>query len=223
MRVVICDDSALLREGIAALLGRAGIEVAALASSPEELHAAVAEHAPDIAIIDIRMPPTFTDEGLQAAHELRGAQPGIAIVILSQHVEAGTATRLLAESPHRLGYLLKDRVSDLDDFVATLRTVAAGGSALDPQIVAGLLAGRRFDGPLASLTAREHEVLALVAEGRSNKAVGERLEISQRAVQKHVTAIFEKLALPSADDDNRRILAVLAYLRAGPPRPAAMP
>jgi DNA-binding NarL/FixJ family response regulator len=223
VRVVICDDSVLVREGIAALLSRAGIDVAAIASGPEELHAMVAEHAPDVAIIDIRMPPTFTDEGLRAAHELRATHPGIAIVILSQHVEAGTATRLLAESPYRLGYLLKDRVSDIDDFAATLRSVAAGGSALDPQIVAGLLAGRRTDGPLSSLSGREREVLALVAEGRSNKAVAEHLGVSQRAVQKHVTAIFEKLELPSADDDNRRILAVLAYLRAGAPRTAQVP
>jgi DNA-binding NarL/FixJ family response regulator len=215
MRVVICDDSALLREGIAALLGRAGIEVAALASSPEELHAAVAEHAPDVAIIDIRMPPTFTDEGLRAAYALRKTNPGIAIVILSQHVEAGTATRLLAESPYRLGYLLKDRVSDLDDFVATLRTVAAGGSALDPQIVAGLLASRRGDGPLASLSAREREVLALVAEGRTDRGIAEALWLSPKTVETHVRTIFRKLDLPSSRAENRRVHAVLTFLDVG--------
>ena len=222
MRVVICDDSVLLREGIAAMLGRAGIDVVALAAGPEELHAAVAEHAPDVAIVDIRMPPTFTDEGLRAAQALRAAHPGLAIVIVSQHVETGTAMRLLAENPHGLGYLLKERVSDLGDFAATLRSVAAGGSALDPQIVARLLSGRRTGEPLASLSARERVVLGLVAEGRSNKAIAERLAVSQRAVQKHITAIFEKLALPAADDDNRRILAVLAYLRAGAPDPAPL-
>ena len=166
------------------------------------------------------MPPTYTDEGLRAAHALRARHPGIGIVILSQHVEVGTATRLLAESPEPLGYLLKDRVTDLEDFAGTLRRVAAGGSALDPQIVSRLLAGTRDGGPLAMLSAREREVLALVAEGRSNQAVGDQLEISQRAVQKHVTSIFTKLGLPPAEDDNRRILAVLAYLRADRPQGA---
>jgi DNA-binding NarL/FixJ family response regulator len=173
----------------------------------------VDEHEPDVAIVDIRMPPTYTDEGLRAAQEIRARRPGIGIVIVSQHVEVGTAAQLLAATPERLGYLLKDRVTDIEDFAGTLRRVVAGGSALDPQIVSRLLASARDDGPLKSLSAREREVLALVAEGRSNKAIGDRLEISQRAVQKHVTAIFTKLGLHEDEEDNRRILAVLAYLR----------
>jgi DNA-binding NarL/FixJ family response regulator len=215
MRIVIADDSALMREGIVAFLRRAAFDVVAQAASGDELLREVEEHVPDMAIIDIRMPPTFTDEGLRAAHEIRERFPGIGIVILSQHVETGTATRLLAESPGRLGYLLKDRVGDIDEFAASLRSVAAGGSALDPEIVNRLLARRRGDGPLASLSAREREVLELVAEGRSNKAIGERLGLSQRGVQKHVTAVFAKLDLTADDDDNRRILAVLEYLRLG--------
>ena len=221
MRVVIADDSALMREGIATLLRRAGIDVAAQAASADELLREVEEHEPDVAIVDIRMPPTFTDEGLRAAHEIRARHPRMGIVILSQHVETGTATRLLAESPERLGYLLKDRVGDVEEFAGTLRRVAAGGSALDPEVVARLLASTRDDGPLASLSAREREVLALVAEGRSNKAIGERLELSQRGVQKHVTAVFAKLGLAADEDDNRRILAVLEYLRLDRPQAAA--
>ncbi len=213
MRVVIADDSTIVREGVAALLQRAGIDVVAQAAGAEELLRAVDEHAPDVAIVDVRMPPTHTDEGLRAAQAIRARHPSIGIVILSQHVEAGTAARLLAESPERLGYVLKDRVGDPDEFAGTLRRVAGGGSALDPQVVAALLASRRADGPIASLSAREHEVLALVAEGRSNQAIGERLALSQRGVQKHVTAVFAKLGLTAGKDDNRRILAVLAYLR----------
>jgi DNA-binding NarL/FixJ family response regulator len=215
VRVVIADDSTLMREGIATLLLRAGVEVAAQASSGEQLLREVAEHEPDVAIIDIRMPPTFTDEGLRAAHEIRVRHPGMGIVILSQHVETGTATRLLAESPERLGYLLKDRVGDVEEFAGTLRRVVAGGSALDPEVVARLLASTRDDGPLNSLSAREREVLVLLAEGRSNKAIGEQLDLSQRGVQKHVTAVFAKLGLTADEDDNRRILAVLEYLRLG--------
>jgi DNA-binding NarL/FixJ family response regulator len=215
VRVVIADDSILVREGIVAILLRAGIDVVAQTSDAEELHRAVDEHAPDAAIVDIRMPPTHTDEGLRAAADIRARHPGIGIVILSQHVEVGTATRLLAESPERLGYLLKDRVGDIDDFAGTLRRVVAGGSALDPQIVDRLLAADRQDGPLSSLSDREREVLELVAEGRSNRGIAERLDVSERAVQKHVTSIFTKLGLPADDDDNRRILAVLAYLRPG--------
>ena len=220
MRVVIADDSTLMREGIATLLGRAGIDVAAQAESPDELLRQVDEHEPDVAIVDVRMPPTFTDEGLRAAHEIRTRHPRIGIVILSQHVETGTATRLLAENPQGLGYLLKDRVGDVEEFAGTLRRVVAGGSALDPEVVAELLASTSDDGPLASLSTREREVLALVAEGRSNKAIGEQLELSQRGVQKHVTAVFAKLGLTSDEDDNRRILAVLEYLRLDRPRAA---
>jgi DNA-binding NarL/FixJ family response regulator len=221
VRVVIADDSVLMREGIATLLGRAGIDVAAQASSAEELLRAVEDHRPDVALVDIRMPPTFTDEGLRAAYEIRMRHPQIGIVILSQHVETGTATRLLAETPERLGYLLKDRVGDIDEFAGTLRRVAAGGSALDPEVVARLLASTREDGPVASLSAREREVLALVAEGRSNKAIGEQLELSLRGVQKHITSVFDKLGLTAGEDDNRRILAVLEYLRLDRPQAAA--
>jgi DNA-binding NarL/FixJ family response regulator len=213
VRVVIADDSALMREGIAAFLGRAGFDVVAQAASGEELLQAVAALAPDVAVIDVRMPPTFTDEGLRAAHEIRSRSPAVGIVILSQHVETGVATRLLAESPGSLGYLLKDRVGDIEEFAGTLRRVAAGGSALDPDVVTRLLATRREDQRLAALSAREREVLELVAEGRSNRAIGERLGLSQRGVQKHVTAVFAKLDLAADEDDNRRILAVLEYLR----------
>ena len=218
MRVVIADDSTLMREGIATVLRRAGIDVAAEAASAEQLLQEVEAHAPDVAIIDIRMPPTFTDEGLRAAHEIRAHHPRMGIVMLSQHVETGTAARLLAESPGRLGYLLKDRVEDIEDFAATLRSVAAGGTALDPQVVSELLASTRDDGTLKALSPREREVLELVAEGRSNKAIGDQLELSQRGVQKHVTAVFAKLGLTADEDDNRRILAVLEYLRVNRPQ-----
>ena len=175
-----------------------------------------------MAIIDIRMPPTFTDEGLRAAHEIRARHPEMGIVILSQHVETGTATRLLAESPERLGYLLKDRVGDIDEFAGTLRARGrAAAPRSTPRSWPGCLASTRDDGPLASLSAREREVLALVAEGRSNKAIGEQLELSRRGVQKHVTAVFAKLGLTADEDDNRRILAVLEYLRLDRPQAAA--
>lgn len=216
MRVVIADDSRLLREGIASLVRGEGIEVVAQASTPDELLAAVDAHEPDVAIVDIRMPPAQTDEGIQAAHEIRRRHPGMGIVLLSHHVEVGVATRLLAEAPQHLGYLLKDRVTDPADFAGSLRRVADGGTALDPQIVSGLLADPQERGSLRSLSPREREVLELVAEGRSNKAIGERLVITQRAVQKHVSAIFNKLGLPATDDDDRRTLAVLAYVRPEP-------
>jgi DNA-binding NarL/FixJ family response regulator len=212
VRVVIADDSRLLREGIASFVRGEGIVVVAEASSPEELLAAVDEHEPDVAIVDIRMPPTQTDEGIQAAHEIRRRHPAIGIVLLSHHVEVGVATQLLAAAPQRLGYLLKDRVTDPADFAGALRRVVDGGTALDPQIVAGLLADPGNGGTVDSLSAREREVLELVAEGRSNKAISERLAISHGAVQKHVSAIFNKLGLPAGDDDDRRILAVLKLL-----------
>jgi DNA-binding NarL/FixJ family response regulator len=214
VRVVIADDSSLVREGIATFLRRAGIDVAAQASSAEELLREVEAHEPDVAIVDIRMPPTFTDEGLRAAHDIRARHPEIGIVILSQHVETGTATQLLAASPRRLGYLLKDRVGDVQEFAGALRRVAAGGSALDPEVVSRLLASTADDVPLASLSGREREVLALIAEGRSNNAIGDALGLSPRGVRKHVTAVFAKLGLEAGEDDNRRVLAVLAYLRA---------
>jgi DNA-binding NarL/FixJ family response regulator len=213
VRVVIAEDTLLVRAGIVSILRGAGIDVVAQATSAEELLREVDEHRPDVAIVDIRMPPDFNDEGVRAAQELRERHPGIGIVILSSHVDLGTATRVLAESPERLGYLLKDRVGDVEEFVGTLRRVAGGGSALDPEVVSRLLAGQRENGPLQTLTPREHEVLQLVAEGRSNKGIGDRLEVSERAVQKHVTAIFGKFGLPAGEDDNRRILAVLEYVK----------
>lgn len=213
MRVVIADDNLLVREGIASLLRRADVEVAAESGHPDDLLRDVAEHTPDVAIVDIRMPPDQSDEGIRAAQEIRLRHPRVGIVILSQHVDLGTATRVLAESAEGLGYLLKDRVTDVDDFVGTLRHVAAGGSALDAQVVTGLLAGFRDKSVLSALTDREREVLQLVAEGRSNRGIADRLGVTERGVQKHVTSIFGKLDVPSGEDDNRRILAVLAYLR----------
>ena len=210
---MIADDSRLVREGISSFLRSEGIDVVAEADNPEELLAAVDEHRPDVAIVDIRMPPTQSDEGIQAAHEIRRRHPDMAVVLLSQHVEVGVATQLLAEAPERLGYLLKDRVTDPADFVGSLRQVAEGGTVLDPHVVSGLLSDRRDDSPLQSLTPREREVLELVAEGRSNRAIGERLVITPAAVQKHVSAIFNKLGLPAGQEDDRRILAVLAYVR----------
>jgi DNA-binding NarL/FixJ family response regulator len=217
VRVVIADDSLLVRAGIVALLRGAGIEVVGEAEDADGLVRDADRELPDVAIVDIRMPPDFDDEGLRAAHELRARHPGMGIVILSQHVDVGTAVRVLAESPERFGYLLKDRVGEVDDFVATLRHVAAGGSALDPLVVSRLLASTREEGPLRLLTEREREVLQLVAEGRSNKGIADRLGLSERGVQKHITAVFGKFGLPAGDDDNRRILAVLAYLRGARP------
>ncbi len=213
MRVVIADDSVIVREGIVALLTRAGIEVAGQASNADELMDEVDAHRPDVAIVDIRMPPTHTDEGLRAAHALRERHPGIGILILSQYVEVGIATRLLAESPERLGYVLKDRVANVDEFANTLDRVADGGSALDPQIVSQLLSAERRNGPLAELTPREREVLELVAEGRSNPSIAEHLGITLRSTEKHVTSIFAKLDLPADSGEHRRVLAVLRFLR----------
>ena len=209
MRIVIADDSALMREGIAAFLRRAGLDVVAQASCGEDLLREVEAHEPDVAIVDIRMPPTFTDEGLRAAQEIRARFPEIGIMILSQHVETGTATRLLAECPGRLGYLLKDRVGDVGEFVDALDRVAAGGTVLDPQVVSAVMARQA---PVERLTAREREVLALMAEGRSNAAIASALFVTEKAVGKHTNNIFTKLDLPMAPDDNRRVLAVLAWL-----------
>jgi DNA-binding NarL/FixJ family response regulator len=210
---VIADDNLLIRDGLASLLRDAGVDVVAQTASADDLMLKVSSYQPDVAIIDIRMPPTHTDEGLRAAEEIRRRYPGVGILILSQYVEVGIAARLLSESAAGIGYLLKDRVTNLEDFTAALRRVAEGGSALDPQVVSQLLTkGRDANDPLTSLTPREHEVLTLVAEGRSNKGIGERLVITERAVQKHVTSIFMKLDLPQSDDDHRRILAVLAYV-----------
>ena len=213
MRVVIADDNLLVRKGIAALLEDSGIEVAAEVDDGDELLRAVEEHAPDVAIIDIRMPPTHTDEGLRAAHEIRRRHPAVAIVVLSSHVEHGVATRVLAEHPARLGYLLKERVTDVDEFVGALRRVTLGGTALDPQVVARLLASDDAKGPLDALTPREREVLQLMAEGLSNQGIADRLVITLRAVEKYVSSIFDKLGIPSSSSDSRRVLAVLLFLR----------
>jgi DNA-binding NarL/FixJ family response regulator len=214
MRVVIADDSILVREGIASILARAGIDVAAQAGDADELLSAVDEHRPDVAIVDVRMPPTQTDEGLRAAHEIRARHPQIGIVILSQHVEVGIATRLLAETPEGLGYLLKDRVTSVDTFVGGLERVADGGSALDPEVVTGLLARARDDGPLMTLTDREREVLEQIAEGLSNQAIAARMGITLRSVEKYVSSVFAKLGLPATGNEHRRVLAVLRLLEA---------
>jgi DNA-binding NarL/FixJ family response regulator len=214
VRVVIADDNLLVRSGIAALLQGAGIEVAGQSASADELLREVDAHQPDVAIVDIRMPPTHSDEGLRAAQQIRASYPDMGIVILSQHVDSGTATRALAESPERLGYLLKDRVGDVEEFVSTLRRVANGGSALDPTVVSRLLAARTDNGPLEPLTPREREVLQLVAEGLSNRAVAERLGITLGSTEKYVSGIFTKLGLPDTGGEYRRVLAVLRFLQA---------
>ena len=190
----------------------AGIDVAAQADCAEDLLREVAAHEPDVAIVDIRMPPTHTDEGIRAAHEIRARHPRTAIVVLSQHVEYGVATSVLAESPERLGYLLKERVTDVEEFVATLRRVAAGGTALDPEVVSRLLANGRDESPLNALTPREREVLQLLAEGMSNPAIAEQLSITLRSAEKHVSSVFSKLGLPDTGGENRRVLAVLRFL-----------
>ena len=213
MRVVIADDSVLLREGIVRLLEGSGFEVAGQVGDAEDLLRKVGAHKPDVALIDVRMPPTHTDEGLRAALRIRAEHPDTAVLVLSQYVEEAYALELLSESTERTGYLLKDRVADVETFTDAVRRVANGGSALDPEVV-GLLLGRRHRvDPLAALTAREREVLGLMAEGRSNAAMADALVLSARGVEKHVTAIFSKLDLPPALEDHRRVLAVLAFLR----------
>jgi DNA-binding NarL/FixJ family response regulator len=212
VRVVIADDNLLVRKGIAALLTDSGVDVAAEVDDSDQLLRAVEEHAPDVAIIDIRMPPTHTDEGLVAAHAIRERHPAVAIVMLSSHVEHGVATRVLAEHPARLGYLLKERVTDVDEFVGTLRRVVRGGTALDPQVVSRLLASEPEGGPLDALTPREREVLQLIAEGLSNPAVADRLGIALRSAEKYVSSIFAKLGLPDTGSEHRRVLAVLRFL-----------
>ena len=213
VRVVIADDSVLLREGIARLLVESGFEVVGQAGDAEDLLRKVGAHKPDIAVVDVRMPPTHTDEGLRAAHRIRAEYPETAVLVLSQYVEEAYALDLLSESTERTGYLLKDRVADVRTFTDAVRRVAKGGSALDPEVVALMLGRRRREDPLATLTPREREVLGLMAEGRSNSAMAEALVVSERAVEKHVTAILSKLDLPPAAEDHRRVLAVLTFLR----------
>jgi len=211
-RAVIADDSTLLREGLARLLGEAEIDVVGQARDADELLLKVRSYHPDVAIVDIRMPPTQTDEGIRAAKEIRAKHPGTGVLVLSQHVAHTYAVELLGESAEGLGYLLKDRVADVEEFTAAVRRVAEGGSALDPLVVAELVGRNRGDDAVERLSPREREVLELMAEGRSNHAIGERLFISPRAVEKHVTNIFTKLRLPAAAEDHRRVLAVLRFL-----------
>jgi DNA-binding NarL/FixJ family response regulator len=213
MRVVLADDSVLLREGIARLLEDAGFDVVAQGGTAEDLLRHVSMHKPEVAIVDIRMPPTQTDEGLRAAQEIRERFPETSVLVLSQYVEPGYAMELIGENAEGVGYLLKDRVSDVDEFASAVRRVGEGGSALDPAVVSQLVGRRRRDDPLEELTPREREVLELMAEGKSNQAIAERLVITLRAVEKHVTSIFGKLRLSATAEDHRRVLAVLTYLR----------
>jgi DNA-binding NarL/FixJ family response regulator len=214
VRVAIAEDSVLLREGLSRLLGEAGFEVVAQCDSADELLVKVRSYALDVVIVDIRLPPTHSDEGLRAALEIRERHPSVGVLVLSQYVELGLAMKLLADSAEGVGYLLKDRISDVEDFVASLRRVAEGGSALDPIIVSTLLSRQRSDDPLARLTPREREVLVLMAEGSSNQGIADKLVITLRAVEKYVSSIFGKLGLPSTGTESRRVLAVLAFLRA---------
>ncbi len=213
IRVVVADDSVLLREGLVRLLESSGFEVAGQAGDGEDLLRKVRAHRPDVAVIDVRMPPTHTDEGLKAARAIRADHPGTGVLVLSQYIEEGYALDLLSETTERTGYLLKDRVADIDTFLDAIRRVAQGGSALDPEVVAMLLGRRRREDPLQVLSPREHEVLGLMAEGRSNAAIAQAIFVTERAVEKHVTSIFSKLDLAPTAEDHRRVLAVLAYLR----------
>jgi DNA-binding NarL/FixJ family response regulator len=213
IRVVLADDSMLLREGIASLLGGKGFDIVGQSGTADDLLLKVRSYSPDIAIVDIKMPPTQTDEGLRAAKEIREKHPGTAVLVLSQYIEAGYALELLQDSAEGVGYLLKDRVYDLADFVAAVKRVATGGSALDPSVVSQLLGRRRRDDPIADLSPRELEVLELMAEGLSNSAIAARMFLTDRGVEKHVTSIFQKLRLPVATDTHRRVLAVIAFLQ----------
>jgi DNA-binding NarL/FixJ family response regulator len=213
LRAVIAEDSVLLREGIVRLLEQSGFEVVGQAGDGEDLLRKVGAHKPDVAVIDVRMPPTHTDEGLRAAQRIRAEHPHTAVLVLSQYVDEAYALELLSESTERTGYLLKDRVADVETFTDAVRRVAEGGSALDPEVVGRLLGRRRREDPLDVLTPREREVLGLMAEGRSNSGIAEHIVVTERAVEKHVTSIFTKLGLPRAAEDHRRVLAVLTYLR----------
>ena len=214
LKVAIADDSALMREGVARVLGDAGFQVVAQVANAVELMAAITSHSPDVVVVDIRMPPTHTDEGVRAALRIRQAHPGVGVIVLSQYAEPEYAMELLAEGTDGVGYLLKDRIAEIDDFSSAVRRVAQGGSALDSSIVSLLVARKRKARPLEVLSAREREVLSLMAEGRSNGAIAERLVVTPRAIEKHITNIFEKLDLGAAVEDHRRVLAVLTFLRA---------
>ncbi len=213
MRIAIAEDSVLLREGVVRLLGDEGFDVVAQCGTADELMLKANSCEIDVAIVDIRLPPTHNDEGLRAALEIRQSHPSVGVLVLSQYVEVGLAMKLLADSAEGVGYLLKDRISDVEQFVAAVRRVAAGGSALDPIIVSTLLARRRSDDPLAALTPREHDVLELMATGSSNQGIADALVITLRAVEKYVSSIFGKLGLPSTGSESRRVLAVLMFLR----------
>jgi DNA-binding NarL/FixJ family response regulator len=213
VRIVIADDAVLLREGAARLLQDAGFEVVAQAGDAEDLMRKVRAHKPDVAVIDIRMPPGNVDDGLQAALAIRSELPDVGLLLLSQYVEDRYLSQLLGEGAEGVGYLLKDRVADVDRLSDAVRRVAEGGSVLDPEVVAQMLGRRERDEPLDELTPREREVLGLMAEGRTNRAIAEELMVSERAVERHVTAIFGKLGLPATAEDHRRVLAVLAFLR----------
>jgi DNA-binding NarL/FixJ family response regulator len=213
MRAVIAEDSVLLREGLERLLSEHGLEVTGAYETAEELLGQVRADPPDVAIVDIRLPPTHNDEGMRAALEIRADHPSVGVLVLSQYVELGLAINLLADSAEGAGYLLKDRISDVTEFIAAVRRVAEGGSAIDPTIVSTLLARRRSSDPLAALTPREHEVLELMAQGSSNQGIADRLTITVRAVEKYVSSIFGKLSLPASASESRRVHAVLLYLR----------
>jgi DNA-binding NarL/FixJ family response regulator len=213
MRVAIAEDSVLLREGVTRLLGEAGMDVVAQCEDAEELLANVDEDPVDVAILDIRLPPTHSDEGLRAALDIRGRHPQVGVLVLSQYVEVGLAMKLLADSADGVGYLLKDRVSDVTEFIAAGRLVADGGSAVDPIIVSTLLSRQRDDDPLEQLTPREREVLDLMAQGNSNQGIADKLVITLRAVEKYVSSVFTKLDLPCTGSESRRVLAVLLFLR----------
>ena len=212
MRVVIAEDLALLRDGLIRLLNAYDFEVVEAVDNGPSLLPALLKHRPDVAVVDVRLPPTFTDEGLQAAIAARQQVPGMPVLVLSQHVEQLYARELLSDRTGGVGYLLKDRVSHVSQFVDAVKRVAAGGTALDPEVVGQLLARRSAEEPLKALTPREREVLGLMAEGRSNNAIASRLFVTDKAVGKHINNIFTKLGLPPSDDDNRRVLAVVAYL-----------
>jgi DNA-binding NarL/FixJ family response regulator len=214
MRVALAEDSVLLREGLARLLADAGLEVVAKCADAQQLRKVLRDQLPDVVIVDIRLPPTHTDEGLQAAIEIRRDHPSVGVLVLSQYVELGLAVKLLADSAEGTGYLLKDRISDVPEFISAVRRVAAGGSALDPIIVSTLLSKPRRDDPLAQLTPRERQVLELMAAGNSNQGIADQLVITLRAVEKYVSTIFDKLGLPSTGSESRRVRAVLLFLRA---------
>jgi DNA-binding NarL/FixJ family response regulator len=216
VRIVVADDSVLLREGLIRLLGEAGFEVVAATGDADTALALVDKHQPDLVVLDIRMPPTHTDEGLRAAHEIRQRHPGIGTLILSQYVEAGYAVRLLEDGAEGVGYLLKDRISDVGELADAVRRVASGGCVVDPQVVSRLLGRKRSDHDIDRLSERERAVLACMAEGRSNSAIAKRLFMSDKTVESHVRSIFTKLDLEPSADDHRRVLAVLRYLRPSP-------